>query len=212
MASIMMSFDKKIRSILMGTSQEKTNESIALCFQDLNLEMPNFNLTLKAIKKASIQMEKYYTTENQKNQMDLSRFLLKRLRFLQMSNMKIEYQKANKAEKNASSKSKKKVVIEDHSNHKVYEMYNHLNNEGKKYNKNTSAERAESKQNNAINSERPNLNEKLSNDESLDKKRKQSDMIIKKGKQLNLGSGNNSKNLSPIKPQDQETKEDPQSL
>lgn len=92
-------------------------------------------------------------------------------------------------------------------------MYNQLNNEAKKNVKNISLENVDSKQNNAINSERPTFNEKLNNDESIDKnKRKQSDMIIKKGKLLNLGSGDNSKSASPIKPQEQDHKEDPQSL
>ena len=91
-------------------------------------------------------------------------------------------------------------------------MYNHINYEGKKYNKNSSVENVDQKQNNIINSERPNLSERLNNDESLDKKRKQSDMIIKKGKLLNLGSGGNSKGSSPLKPQGNDKKEDPQSL
>lgn len=58
-----------------------------------------------------------------------------------------------------------------------------------------------------IKSERPAF-DKLHSDDNL-KKRKQSDMIIKKGKMMNFGA--DSKGFSPSKVGNNESKDDPQS-
>lgn len=72
----------------MDINLERTSESIILCFQDLNLVMRNCNRTQSETKKAFKQMEKLFTMENQKNQMDLNRYLLKKLKYLWTNSMK----------------------------------------------------------------------------------------------------------------------------
>lgn len=103
-----------------------------------------------------------------------------------------------KTEKNIHSLNKKKVISGTQNRKVTQETYNPKPKNEKVYQRNNSLEKAKEELEKNIKSERKSFEPNL-NQESIDKKRKQSDLIIKKGKVFNIGSGNNSKSVSPHK-------------
>lgn len=103
-----------------------------------------------------------------------------------------------KTEKNIHSVNKKKVITNNPPQKPSQnEVYKTKPRDDKAYQRKNSLEK-NNQEVVTLNSERKSFNPQL-NEESVDKKRKQSDLIIKKGKVMNMGSGMNSKSISPTK-------------
>jgi len=117
-----------------------------------------------------------------------------------------------KTEKNLHSAVKKKVIKEEQPNkgdHQGIHDYKPKYNYEKEQNKKNSVDKKKGSNQN-LKSERHLHNQPL-NDDSIERRRKQSDLIIKKGKALNVAAGSNSKSVSPNKRGYYQTNEDPQS-